>query len=389
MPQWKQYSGTWPLQTQMQAIADENWTGRPLNSLYAWGQNAYGNLGTNDKTYKSSPTQIGSLTTWATAANTRGQLFIATQTDGTLWTCGYNGYGELAQGNIVNRSSPTQVGALTNWLKVSGSSNSGFAIKTGGTLWSWGNNDYGEIGQNTGAGARLSSPVQIGALSDWSLVANGHYSSFAIKTNGTLWAWGRNNFGQLGVNDGVNKSSPIQVGSGTTWLDVTSGQYFSGAVKTDGTLWTWGRNNVGQLGNDNSVTTSSPAQVGALTNWSRVSCGSQHALALKTDGTIWTWGGNVYGQLGLNDSTNYTNRSSPVQIGSLTTWSKVNAGKNYYSLAIKTDGTLWSWGYNTYGQLGLGDVDARSSPVQVGALNKWYSISLSENGVLAIYQTTT
>jgi alpha-tubulin suppressor-like RCC1 family protein len=144
------------------------------------------------------------------------------------------------------------------------------------------------------------------------------------------------------------------------------------ALKTDGTLWSWGQNNSGQLGNGDRLNTSSPVQVGGYTDdWSLVGAGSYHAMALKTNGTMWTWGKNDQGQLGFDD---IVNRSDPTQVGALTTWSKVAAGRDH-SLAIKTDGTVWSWGNNTHGRLGVGNTLNRSSPVQVGALTTWSLIS--------------
>ena len=146
-------------------------------------------------------------------------------------------------------------------------------------------------------------------------------------------------------------------------------------------LYSWGQNNYGQLGLGNTTYYSSPVQVGALTTWVGISCGSAHTLATKTDGTLWSWGRNNSGQLGLGNTTNY---SSPKQVGALTTWSKVANGIGENTAAIKTDGTLWSWGYNAYGQLGLGDITNRSSPVQVGALTTWLAIACGKENTLAI-----
>jgi alpha-tubulin suppressor-like RCC1 family protein len=186
-----------------------------------------------------------------------------------------------------------------------------------------------------------------------------------------LWSWGANTTGELGTGTIVGRSSPVQVGSLTNWRVVEGGGFaFSAAVKTDGSLWTWGDNTNGQLGLGNVVHRSSPVQVGSLIDWNSITCGHRHAVAIKTDGSLWTWGDNTYGQLGIGD---VVPRSSPVQVGSLTTWAQVVAGM-YYTVALKTDGTLWSWGENTHGQLGIGDVVHRSSPVQVGSLTVWKTL---------------
>ena len=154
---------------------------------------------------------------------------------------------------------------------------------------------------------------------------------------------------------------------------------------TSGYFYSWGVNADGQLGLGNTTSRSSPVQVGALTNWSRVSAGSLHSLAVKTDGTLWAWGRNFSGQLGLGDTAS---RLSPVQVGLLTNWNQISGGDSH-SLAVKTDGTLWSWGLNARlsggtGQLGLGDIVHRSSPVQVGALTNWSQAAAGTDHSLAV-----
>lgn len=204
-----------------------------------------------------------------------------------------------------------------------------------------GRNSVGELGLNNTI--RKSSPTQVGADTDWSYLAQGLASahSLAIKTDGTLWSWGYNIFGQLGlaISNSINKSSPTQVGVGFTWLDVAVGSYATSAVRSDNTLWSWGNGNFGQLGNNSTTSTNSPVQVGALTNWAKISRGYNFAVAVKTDGTLWSWGQNTSGQLGFPGA----NKSSPVKVGSLEDWYSVASGNNS-QYSIKTDGTLWSWG---------------------------------------------
>jgi alpha-tubulin suppressor-like RCC1 family protein len=167
--------------------------------------------------------------------------------------------------------------------------------------------------------------VQVGALTAWSQIAAGALHSLAVKTDGTLWSWGSNSYGQLGLGDGytISRSSPVQVGALTNWADVAAGYSHSIAVKTDGTLWSWGNNGSGRLGQNNTINRSSPVQVGALTGWVQASGASESSSAVKNDGTLWSWGRNNNGQLGLNDTAN---RSSPVQVGALATWSKIAIG---------------------------------------------------------------
>ena len=146
-------------------------------------------------------------------------------------------------------------------------------------------------------------------------------------------------------------------------------------------IWTWGRNNLGQLGLGTIVHRSSPIQVGALTTWRQVSGGNDHSLAIKTDGTLWGWGNSTLGQLGLGGNT--ISLSSPIQVGALTNWKQV-AASNSISAAIKTDGTLWMWGNNAFGQLGLGNATYYSSPKQVGSITTWYKILATRFSTIAL-----
>jgi len=168
--------------------------------------------------------------------------------------------------------------------------------------------------------------VQVGSLTNWKHLDTNVYTSAAITSNGALWTWGNNSIGQLGQLDFVDRSSPVQVGSFTNWKQVSTGNTTM-AIKTDGTLWAWGRGTNGQLGINGIIHVSSPVQVGSFTNWKQVSVGlNRFALAVKTDGTLWAWGDNYAGQLGLLD---ITHRSSPVQVGSLTNWKLVSAGADH------------------------------------------------------------
>ena len=336
------------------------------SDFFSWGVNAYGQLGLGNTTNYSSPVQVG-ITEWLTFSagyNWAGAI----KSNNTLWMMGQNNLNQLGLGaaDTTNRSSPTQVGALTDWEKLAVGAKSGLAIKTDGALWAWGSNVFGETGQPTVS--RTASPMQVGALTTWLTIAAGFYTSYAIKTDGTLWSWGYNAQGRLGTNNTTTYSSPVQVGALTTWLDITAGYGWAVATKTDGTLWAWGKGIHGALGQGNVNDYSSPVQIGALTTWLKVASGAYHVLAINTTGELYAWGSNDFGGLGQG---NTTSTSSPVQVGALTTWDKISGGPNSSSYAIKTDGTFWSWGYNHEGQLGVGNQTNYSSPVQVGALTSW------------------
>jgi alpha-tubulin suppressor-like RCC1 family protein len=235
-------------------------------------------------------------------------------------------------------------------------------------------NQRGALGDNTEVDK--SSPVQTVTYGiNWSQVSAGYLYTAAIKTDGTLWCWGENSAGQLGNNTVSRRSSPVQtVAGGTNWKQVSCGYTSIAAIKTDGTLWGWGYGNQGQLGNNKGLPRSSPVQTVTFgTNWKQVSTVGSHTAAIKTDGTLWTWGDNSYGQLGDNT---IISKSSPVQTVTYgTNWKQVSCG-NTQVTAIKTDGTLWCWGRNSYGKLGDNTTTNRSSPVQTSAYGKnWKQVS--------------
>ena len=298
--------------------------------------------------------------------------------DAELYTWGLNDFGQAGNNTSGNNySSPVQVPG-TLWAAVGSSENSYHVVVTqqDGTLWQWGRNENGRLGQNNTT--HYSSPVQVPGT--WAVgynkcIAN-HRSTHAIRKDGTLWGWGGGGQGILGVNDTTSYSSPKQI-PGNTWAHITStGSAQTLAVKTDGTLWSWGTKENGALGNNNmDADRSSPIQVGDATNWSgHIAGGRQHFAAIKTDGTLWTWGGAYGGALGLNESwgPSKRSRSSPTQVPG-TNWSRVAAGYSI-TLATKTDGTLWSWGRNEDGANTLGQNDWNnnvSSPKQIGGETTW------------------
>jgi alpha-tubulin suppressor-like RCC1 family protein len=360
------------------------------NNLFTWGRNSYGQLGDNTRTNRSSPTQtITGGSNWKSVSTSLAVSGAAIKTDGTLWGWGYNNYGLLGDNmspiHGLTKSSPVQTIAFgTNWKQVAASNTMTAAIKTDGTLWSWGGNYVGQLGDNTIT--NRSSPVQTIALgSNWKQVSVGYRHTAAIKTDGTLWAWGYNLNGELGDNTTTTKSSPVQtIAFGTNWKSVSCGSYSTtAAIKTDGTLWTWGSNSYGQLGDNTGIKRSSPVQTIAFgTNWKQVSCNGSTA-AIKTDGTLWTWGRNSNGQLGDN-TINF--RSSPVQtITYGTNWKQVSCGQYSTTAAIKTDGTLWCWGYNNYGELGDNTRTRRSSPVQTVAYGtNWKQVACGQYHTAAV-----
>jgi alpha-tubulin suppressor-like RCC1 family protein len=358
--------------------------------LWLWGRNETGNptggqLGDNTIVSKSSPIQtVAGGTNWKQVGF--GAYYAAAiKTDGTLWTWGFNGFSTLGDDTNDDRSSPVQtVAGGTNWKQVATGGVHVGAIKTDGTLWLWGLNLYGNVGDNTTT--TPVSPVQtISGGTNWKQVScGGNATTACIKTDGTLWTWGYNADGTLGDNTIVDKSSPVQtVAGGTNWKQVATGTYHTAAIKTDGTLWIWGSNSSGQLGDNTIVSKSSPIQtVAGGTNWKQVTGGDFYTACIKTDGTLWTWGSNDNGQLGNNTTTD---KSSPIQtVSGGTNWKQVACG-SYHTTAIKTDGTLWLWGLNDYGQLGDETVVSKSSPIQtVAAGTNWKQVAAANYNTACI-----
>lgn len=306
-----------------------------------------------------------------------------------ILSSGYNTVGQLGDTTTTGRSSPVQQnGFLSNWKKIGIGSETSHGIKIDGTLWAWGEGNFGQLGNNLTTNAY--SPIQIGSENNWDNIENGERFSLAIKNDGTLWGWGINLSGNLGTGNVINVSSPTQIGSNTNWKIISAGKTpergpisqgdrHSAAIKMDGTLWTWGNNNKGQLGLGLSggILKSSPTQVGSNTNWSSVSCGEGNTLAIKNDGTLWGWGWEEHGK------NAGAGQNSPTQIGSNTNWKQVSAGC-MHTLAIKNDDSLWVWGMNEHGCLGTGDTISRSSPVQVNSEYDWYQVSSGNNFSMAI-----
>jgi len=344
-------------------------------NLFSAGDSSYQCLGYTVTIGQSTKSyaQVGSLSNWINVSG--GTNVLAVKYNNELWAWGRNDGGQIGDGTVTHRSLPVQIGSLTDWSTVSvGSAGTSYAIKTDGSLWAWGKGNLGSLGDSTLI--HKSSPVQIGSLTNWTEVKAGVYHAIAVKSDNSLWAWGEALNGALGDGTVVNKSSPVQIGILTNWAKIYAGPYISGAIKTDGTIWGWGSNTRGSVGDNTVVHKSSPVQVGALTNWKSAAKSGNGTHAIKTDGTLWGWGNNTNGEIG--DGT-VVHKSSPVQVGSLSNWKILSRSSGSDVAAtvtsITTDGYLWSWGNNNGGPLGQNDFVHRSSPTQVGSLNTWKSLA--------------
>jgi hypothetical protein len=355
-----------------------------MPALWTWGINSSGQLGDGTAADKSSPTTTaaGGGTNWRTLDYSFHAL--AVKTDGTLWTWGAGTYGVLGSGSTANRSSPqTTTLAGTDWSKVSAGDRFSAAINNTGVLFTWGRNNRGQLGDSTTTDR--SSPVSIAtSITNWTQIACGSEHALGIAATGLLYSWGAATSGALGSNATTSRSSPVTVSnSGTTWIAISAGTNFSGGIKSDGTLWTWGLNSSGQLGSNSTTNRSSPQTTSAGgTNWKAVSLGDAHAAAIKTDGSLWTWGNNTNGGLGSGSTTN---RSSPQTVaGAGLNWVRINSGLSA-TAGIKADGTLWTWGRNINGELGDGSSETRSSPgTVVPNYTNWKFVAMGKNATGAI-----
>jgi alpha-tubulin suppressor-like RCC1 family protein len=343
-----------------------NTTLKPDYQLWSWGGGSFGRLALNSTTSYSTPQQevCGGINWCAITASRDVSAGVhALKDDGTLWNWGRGLCGQLGLNNVICYSTPQQeVCGGTTWCTLSSASYSTMAIKTDGTLWSWGSNGYGRLGTNNAINYSTPTQEHCGGTT-WCMVSGGSAHTLAIKTDGTLWGWGSNTFGQLGTNNQTSYSTPTQeVCGGTNWCMVSVGCLHNSVIKTDGTLWSWGRNLCGGLGLNNITDYSTPQQEACGgTNWCMVSAGESNTSSIKTDGTLWSWGLNDSGQLGTNNTTIYSTPQQEVCGG--TNWCASSFGFGFM-FAIKTDGTLWSWGCNYQGRLGLNNAINYSAPQQ-------------------------
>ncbi len=445
-------------------------------TLWAWGDNHDGQLGTGDKKNRNSPTQIGADNDWKSINLAPGSGHIlAVKDDGTLWGCGragvlgHNQSSTLIQINpdtdwalvVAGRNHsagikkngtlwlwgmsldmgfgdgqyglgcapyvPTQLGTDSDWAQAAVGEGYTMALKTDGTLWGWGGNSWGQLG--FGDQDIYKKPTQLGIDKDWKAVFIGNRHTIGLKTDGTLWAWGFNRSSQLGIgeicyikyptsvgqdrywadisisaggyhaiglrNDGVmlgcgfnlsgqagasrspiNLTSFTEIGFGRDWKIISAGWFHNSVIKKDGTLWSFGSNHTDYKGPGET-----PHQIGDAADWSAIASGGHYDIALNTGGALFGWGHNEKGQLGLGDTKD--RRTRPERIGPDSDWKTVSVGHSH-TLAIKTNGTLWAWGDNRFGQLGLSDTEVRLVPTRVGTDTDWAFVSAGWNHILAI-----
>lgn len=339
--------------------------------------------------------QTSTWTGLPAAASNEGRFYYVTDccgyhySDGTTWNnsvdstpffatifeTGSNITGQLGDGTTVNKSSPVSIiGGFNDWRQISASDTHSSGIRESGIIWSWGSNSKGQLGDGTTTDK--SSPVSIVGGFTWGSISSGERHKIGLRNDNFLWSWGDNTYGQLGDGTTIDKSSPVSTLGGFAWCEIATTRNFNVGITTNGASWSWGYNKYGQLGDGTTIDKSSPVSiVGGFTDWCDIKAGVFHSLGIRTNGTAWTWGSNTRGELGDNTTTS---KSSPVSVvGGFADWCSVGAG-NSLSLGLRTNGTAWAWGTNTRGTLGDGTTIHKSSPVSVvGGFTDWCGLSVN------------
>lgn len=350
-------------------------------SAWGWGSNESGQLGNAQQGYLDpifAPIQADISNILAIAAPCYTTHVL--RTDGTVWSYGNDEFFGVLGNNRISApytNIPVQVlvapnnTPLTNIIAIAAFGFHSMALKSDGTVWAWGQGAHGQLGDGTGSDRPTAVQVLTALntpLTGVVAIAAGNNVSFAIKSNGTVWGWGRNNHLALGVSNSGSKgiassSYAMKISGLRDVIAVAPGLFHTVALKSDGTVWTWGEDPDGQLGDGPGVSASryTPAMISGISGVTKISTHWHHTLALKNDGTLWTWGPNWAGQLG--DGTT-TSRTSPGIVSSLTGVKEIAAGTEY-SLVILQDERMFAWGSNQYGRLGDGTQINRLTPVQV------------------------
>ncbi len=312
-----------------------------------------------------------------------GEHSLAVMSDGRVFAWGSNDRGQIglpvSSGNNLS-AIPLAVNGIDSVTKVAAGSNFSLALKSNGTVWAWGSNDQGQGGP--GGGANANVPRLVTGINGAVAIAAGTQHSLAVRSDGTVWAWGDNQYGQLGDGSTTSRATPGQVAGLTSIIAVAGGSYHSLALRNDGTLWVWGDNRHGEMGDGTiSISRPLPAQVPGFTNGTAVTCGIFRNGALRSDGTVWGWGLNQYGELG--DGTTDSKRTPTMAIGITGVVSLQT--RNYTTVVLRNDGTVWSWGSNDYAQLGTGYPPfSRVLPSQIPGLANISAVALGGAHVIAI-----
>jgi alpha-tubulin suppressor-like RCC1 family protein len=277
---------------------------------------------------------------------------------GTVW-----GWGDKANGDgtTATRRYAVQAQGLTSVTSVASGSDFSLALRDDGTVWAWGNNQSGQLGTAIPVGSPSGVPVQINGLNSIIAITAAEHC-LALRSDGTVWAWGSNLGGALGIggSDGNAHPIPTQVAGLPGIANVLTGSSFSIALsKDDGSLWVWGNNFQGQLGDGTTAQRFLPVHLSGLPHFKSIAPGNVHVIAVADDSSLWSWGSNHFGQLGLGTADNDAH-STPTRVAGMQ--AKFVAAGSGHTLIVKPDGTVWAFGNNNKGQLANGGIDTFSAP---------------------------
>ena len=364
------------------------------STLWCWGQNASGQVGTNNSAEASTFQKIGSDYLWQNISggysHTCG-VALSEVTDpadaskkisiNRLLCWGDNSTGAIGYGSAVPKYFDPMVLADDDWSVVSAGNNHSCAIRLDGTLWCWGDNSNSQLGHNS---ADKTRPSQVSSDKDWSSISASDQFTCALKQNHTLWCWGKNDKSQFGDGTTTSATIPSQIVAHTDWTNIATGQAHSCGIRSDNTLWCWGDNSYGQIGNGTINIQSTPLKIttSTVTKWSTVATGHQHTCAIAsnvdTDGksltddkTLWCWGNNDTGQLGINSTAH---QSRPIKISHSKGWLLVSAGESH-SCAVDKDEIVHCWGFNDHGQLANGFYTDTGLPRTFDLSSNWRTIA--------------
>lgn len=336
--------------------------------VWSWGGNRWGQLGNGSTINSNSPGPVTNLEgVIAISGGLRHSL--ALESDGSVWAWGLNNSGQLAQpGSRIDSSLvPIHIDGLDKVIAITAGGAHNLALKSDGTLWAWGYNYCGQLG--IGVTGSRSFPIQVVGLSNVEAMAANYINSYALTSDGTLWGWGDNSMGQLGIGTRNDTSIvPVQVSGIDEVIAIASGSYFTLALRADGSVWSWGYNKYGQLGSAPDYPRLIPAQVSGIENVIGIAAGWNHSIALKSDGTVWSIGRKIERVTGMDKIV------------------MIRASENY-NLALKSDGSVWIWGVPPDGRKSF-ELDGYPSffptPIRVQMLSNVTSISAGADHCIAI-----